>query len=1181
MEAIALEDSPCDQHCVHSVSTSPHDAEQKGRTLLNVSSSVCAEACGPSFVVKASWISVSVTSDFEVVVQVKQRTTDTNCTALCSQLAACHGVTVKKSAPHFASISCPNVQELHGAPCDMFSLPMTADRVIAKDVSTCSTIAYSLPVRSMKAADRAREQPRAYAGAANCCGDAPVASKQVHGTHSTWMTHAHEEHANSSSPFPSVPRELVTDRETSHSVKDIAAYQAAAAARELPTIALLLRSALGNGHALIVLRPAVRHRLHKYFLEYTASLWSVSENVRRVAISPNGDGVFALCDRFAQMPLLTEATTSGADEETEGETHLWLRGSYVHMAEGRETCWMLKRLLLHIGLRGSLASRRRPLCSLLRSAVSGVWCRWGLRLAQHVHAHKELHAGVTEVSMSTTEGHVLVFQPVLHGVGLSVSFPDEGSNVPLASSTAAHDSVSLQRREPVVYTCCYGTRLSYSLLSGSTSSNTARSATRRAHSSMSLCIAPPWSFAAQWRHSTWLRKALEAAGDNATEEAYSEHPRPHHHRPPAVLATSPNRRVWLIRAGAHLSVVTVPSAEVKEGAEQNSALSSCTAAAVKVGSGYTLHDAQFVQSGDHGGFLLLCRCRGGDGRRGADGAAECMDGDGAVLAEASTHVAVQGRYVHGSPASPLRVFFLSLLAMCPPGAGACAHDTLLPLPLRLSSRLASQTSSLLHPSHRLRFVCAADGGPTEALSGCSGLLYLVIASSGSPRRMLTAAAHVPSLSAWCRTHLLHQLGTAVRDDCCLGGPPRSSLLSARVRQWVMHALSAALPSAALTLGETRVDAMAEEPHGPLSLPACSSFTPGSLLPPAADPLEVSVEVALLHFNYPQSECFHRFRDALSTFKDVLYFTLNAFVSVSAAQVDDAAADIAGEGVACVTAVFAGFCAVLRRSGLLDCVANNKSSSRRGGDGVGPLPATTSVLVLLHISAQLLKNALEDLCTAGHLSALLACASHLKQTVQPPLSHVADEGDVPGGASRCTPSTVWRLLLQPLFDCVWGVAQDYGLAADVTGDLLLYCSPAVRAMAKTGLSWFAADQQPKSQPTITPGSVIALTKEESARSAVAASSMAGPPLAATTIASAAQAVPSASPATAPENAATLATTYTSAELYEMVRRVFLLHGAAAALQLVHQLRQNDSTRDGVTEMAELYGAVQQRLDAVYT
>lgn len=1123
MEFLSAGESPCNQYCTP-------DASADASVVLTRASSSCSDIAGPDHPTRPAWLSVAVTAEGDVVVQVSsppQSSCEESSGALSSSvLAACRGVVLRRSSPDFARVSCANLHEIAEQHPRLLSLPLTATNIVGSDVSTHSTIAFQ-PTKDSRSACPSRAAAWLPLRGAVCCTtgfSGPTAQK--------------ENAAPSREAAPPTAAAATADkgrRGSDRTERGGAADHLVAVAHMLPTISLVLRSPHGDGgRGLLLLRPAVRADAHnKYSLNYTATVCLVSESVRLVALTPGGDGAYVLSHRFADV-------SSG------GETHLVLRGGHADIVEGKEVHPVLRPLVLHVGLCGSSASQLRSLRSLLRCAVSNLWCRWGTPCVHSLDQHRQQQqqqqtqqrglarqeSGTTavEVVVYSTEGHVLVFQPVPQAATQSGGESDD-SHATLRSP-----------RHLLLYTCSFGTRLAYSLLSGAATAAALSSAPPCKHAGPALLVAPPWRFLDQWRHSTWLRAALErdvvgtmhgtaagAIGDGAVH-------RRRRHSPSTVLAVSANCRTWLIRAGAHLSLVSVPAGVSCETTATATTPCCTSACVVTIHPHYTLHDVQFVQAGGHSGFLLLCCFRGPAG-----GAGEEEEGDGGAVLAGASHAVEGRRYVNSSPSHPLRVFFLSLLAMSCPGRAAPMHASLLPLPVRLFATPPSTLAALLHASHRLRFVsvCAPDSG--DAFLSCSDVVQLTVASSGSPRVVWTASAVLPSLSSWCHTHILRKLACAAH-HCGDGVNQRqrnaSLLLSSRVEQWLVHAFAAAWPCAIRT-------------------PESDMLKSYSDSPPASQ--EAVVEMALLSLGHTHH-----------TVHDILHHVLRAFVGVITDGDDEA---VAGEGVAGVTAVFAAFSTALRMSGMLGATDNTTTPQQRTDS-----PATMSALAFLHSCSLTLRYALEGLCTVGHISALLACVSHLTTTVSTGTS-VAEsvvEGERDG--AELTTRVVWRLLLQPLFDLVWGVLQDYGVAAELTRDLISYCSPAVRAMVTAAPTWW-----PRSPSSVVPLAIERAPAAPAGESEAPTTSPSplddAPQFSTTDIA--VETRPTA-PASAPAASSTTtapASAYSSTELYEVVRRVFLLQGAAAALRLVDQLRQHESTRDGVAEMAAMYEAMQKRLDGL--
>jgi hypothetical protein len=1220
--------SPCDQHCSHLTSAASHGVTAKRHTCLTASSSTCSDAHGPSSTtVKASWLSVALTSDLEVVVQMRpyegshvHHFHSENAAAhkdiLSSRLAACRGVKTTKSEPHFARVACANIRDLRSQQHGLLPLPLPAECVVAKDLSTRSTVSYPPTVLrhngdGIRTTSPAQGQLRTPVPSTRCCNGVPAVSKEAGVEDVIDTVLVGHERGQPSSPLPSL-HAPTQDHQSRHNAAAHSFEWTMGVACELPTIAVLIRTPQHTKRALLVLHPTVtcprkRGHRHKGILAYHASLWPVSESMQHVAVSPQGEDVFVVGGQFVRVVLPCNEPAGALAEKVKGdELHLILRGGYVNLADTAGTGGMLRPLLFHVGLHGSSARQRRACRSVMRGLVTGVWCRCGLWLIPlSSGAHHRSHRGVTEVVMYSTEGHALVFQPVHQAAAATTQHTVSNPSHCDASAGRRNEVASrpqLTQTVAVAYACCYGARLPYSLLSGCAAVVTGQ----RSRVSAPLLIAPPWRFVDQWCHSQWFRAALvsstsgmdaaaiseTADGNGAAYAELSRHRR--RHTPSAVLAMSANRRVWLLGAGAYLSLVTVPSCVVADRSAGNdgtavTATVSCTAAAASLSTRYTLDDAQFVECGGHGGFLLLCRCRGSDPR--GDG------GGGGLVPAAVTapHTTVTERYIHCVPTCPVRVFFLSLLSMNAPGVGAglSASSSLFPLPVQWNAPSGSQgfLSTLLRPTQRLRFACAAALDDGESVLDVSvPSVYVTIVGSGNPRHLWTASATIPTLSTWCNTHLLSAVCREAGESG--GSTPHACPLPARVRQWTTHAFSAAFPHTTLTRSTRRIDTLAKV----LCNPSSSSSSC------AGNSLERLVEVALLYVDDSRCDPSHRVRDDVRGVTDILHSTLEAFVGVATSG--DACDAVAGECVACVTAVFAGFSAALCMSGLLSKAREEGTGAAAAGTAtllssaarqgcVAPsaeLPTTLPVLRLLHRSAQLLQHALEGLCIIGHISALLACVSHLAQTRQT-ISQGSGDAVAVGHttAAACTPRAVWTLLLQPLFDLVWGVLQDYGLPASVTADVLLYCSPALRSMVRVGSSWFVAkDGMTKHvlHGTLTAASTSLTDKGSGCRSAGDSGAVIMPEtkmvaerqsILATPVVSAQPSPPFVT--TPPSSSSPPTTAYSSSELYEVVQRVFLLQGAEAALRLVHQMRQHESTRDGVAEMAEVYEAMQQRLDRI--
>ncbi|KAK7201175.1 hypothetical protein NESM_000178900 [Novymonas esmeraldas] len=788
-----------------------------------------------------------------------------------------------------------------------------------------------------------------------------------------------------------------------------------------------------------------------------------------------------------------------ADAPKDRAATLLLHGGYVSLRSDE-----LRPLLLHLELRGASA-RERVLHSLLRCRIAGAWCR--LRLCDSVTT--PCGVVLTDLAVYTSAGHALVFEPV---------------------ASAAH--VEAEAAAAVLYTCYIGAHLcSSARRRASAGAATVVAACTRGATGAggALLVAPPWRFADQWRHSHWLANVLSAVAVAAAtvsptalcEDSWQRHHRGRH-AAPAVLAMSTNRRVWLLSDGPspppqrrqRLSVATVPAGTaVGAGGDDARVLHTHV---VELAPAHQLHDAQYVAGDGQAGFLLLCRCS---------------------IAGAATG----DRVVHGAaPSSAVRLLFLPLVALR--SSAASLHGrlapSLLPIPVTPSAAtLASLPESFADPTSRLRLVCVASA------TTMADTVYVTLGSSGAGRVAWTATVSLPSpwtaCASWSPSPLPSLLPTQ-RGGVCVSGAEK---------EWVTHALSAVFPTGCLM----------DNSDGDAAL---------------AGPLEAALESALLRLGYPfQPVCASaaaaaaelgvdggdaaRAAAVSSAYPPATVAFLDAVHALLRACCAGGAPNSAG-----VTAVFAGCGAALRMSGLLG--RQREADVVRvggGGDGVGGggVAATSRGLALLHGFAQLLRHAVEDVAATGDVSAVLACVSHLTQTVAAPATR---------GRPRMPPTAgeVWGLLLQPLFDFAWGVVHAYGAAAEVAAELLEYCSPATRAMADAGRLWW-----PDTRGRCRPGSSGPPDPAPASSGRFNGSS---PPTAfVSPSATVAAPVP---PSSLPLPAVAAAASYTSTELYEVVRRVLLMQGATAALRLVSELQQHKSTKVGAAEVAQMFEAMQRRL-----
>ncbi|GET89412.1 hypothetical protein, conserved [Leishmania tarentolae] len=1151
METIAVETSPCDL-CQTPVCVPSGDPSLKDATLLCAASSACsceavpsanesydAIAAGSSCAAGApAWLSATVTCTLDVFIQVHSSLSRGGFADL---LGRSHGVAVKKSQPHFARITCCNASNLCELNDGFITLPLSPSDVVATDVSTSSThmnvvhlpgVWSNLIARGRKAKGSvvcgtggpAMESATARAADAICC---------------------------STDALYCAPKYLSVSSE----------MRSACVARSLPTIALLVRCPKRCQRALLLLRPSVNKRHQTYRVSYHASLRFVSESVQRVALTPMGDAAVLLADRFIHDPSLSASASTG---DQGAAATLVLRGSYLSLHDGEQQSGALQPLLLHLGLRGASA-RQRVLRSLLRCRVTGAWhrLRYPGRGASRSLCRCPL---VSELVLYTNEGHALMFGPFM--------------------ADKAHEALSGEIKEDAsnacVYTCCIGTRLRFSKLDTSAAAESAT--VSRSCGSVcggALLVAPPWRFSDQWRHSPWIERALAltTTPTDAVSGMLVSGTRSHcRHRRCAssVLAMSPNRSVWLIGTNSQLFVASVPTGvgAMRDHGDAELTLTS----AVKLDSSYVIHDAQYVACGCHAGFLLLCR------HNSARAAESCAMTS--AMSPVTVTSAIGNRFIHCShPRIPLQLLFLSLTGMGTAAAATTASNVLmlplLPVPLISSSTTASLPPSFTHPSNRLHLVCAVSASDIPdsvvASQNLNDTLYVVISSSGDARCAWAATARLPSVWPSCTSLLQlwpHEWsGVAEGAGTATSGACRT----ASTLQWTAHALSALFPHTCLMVDGDEVSVWRAARQG-VKAPFPRKTLP-SVVSSEEWPLETALEAALLELNYPYK---HGTTSAAAA--AALDVALGRGPHADGAALYYPAATVAfhdalhavlracfcGEeaNTAGVAAVFAGFSAALRMSGL---IARPRGCHDSCDDGI---VATLRIVAFLHGCAQLLRHAIEDVAAVGNVSALQACASHLAQTLDASAARMSPSATTP------TAWEVWGLLLQPLFDFVWGIVQACGVSADAAANLLEYCSPAVRSMAHTRGLWCPGggntlpDMKPdNAAPRQVPDAKLPTSGQEA--SGVPAGSLLQRDDA-TLPSGLRTSVPTTVPVSTGAVATAAASSYTTAELYEWVRRVFLMQGPSAALSLFHELQRNKSTQAAVAEMAQMLEAMQCQL-----
>ncbi|KAG5476626.1 hypothetical protein CUR178_03798 [Leishmania enriettii] len=1152
METVAVENGPCDLCCALGAVASG-DSSLKGATLLCVASTACcgdvappvsradaAAATGTSCAARVpAWLSVTVTCALDVFIQVHPSLSPDGFADL---LGCCHGVTERKSKPHFARVTCDNVRSLCALHDGIIALPLSPADVVAKDVSTCST--------SVKAATLLHE-PTSKSALGGCMRSRTASAS---GGGATRLS------SRGAAELGCCSTDVVSRAAERLGISTLEAT--ACVARSLPTVALLVRFPQRCRRALVLLRPSVGWRHKKYRVTYRASVSLVSESVQRVALMPRGDAAVLLSDTFIED---ASSPPCASDEVGGASATLVLRGNLLFLHDFEQRSDALQPLRLHLGLRG-LSARQRVLRSLLRCRVTGAWCR--LRFpACGAGGAPCCSPAASELALYTSEGHALVFERVL--VGMS-----HGS-----VAVVENDDPSLT----VVYTCCVGTHLLFSKLDASAAAaSTAVSRPSDGVCGGALLVAPPYRFADQWRHSLWFAKTLALtttpsvalSGVLTSSEGRRRRRR---HRASSVIAMSPNRRVWLVRAGLQLCVVSLPTGTgaMAERDDVENVLTS----AVQLDSSHILHDAQYVACGGQAGFLLLCR-------HNSAGAAESWDTTSAMSPVMVTS-AMGDRFVHCSrPQNPVRLLFLSLtatgIAAAASAAAIAAISPLLPVPLIPSAALVSLPPSFTLPSSRLRLVCAVSAagtlGTMLATENMSDTLYVVISSSGDARCAWKVTVRLPSV--WSSGASLLHLGPSEGTGVAGGGSTAAAGASraASALQWTAHSLSALFPHACLMRDDGVVGVWKAAVQGT----AASSLrcSPLSAVEDAEEVWtpEAALEAALLELKYPydhgttspayaadappargahtgaatpyDSPATVAFHDALHAFSHACF------------SGDEAS-------TAGAVAVFAGFSAALRMSGLLVRCRDHRAT-RDGG-----VLVTLRIVAFLHGCAQLLRHAMEDIAAVGDVSALLACVSHLTPTVAARAERMSPPTAAPAAWE------VWGHLLQPLFDFVWGVVRAYGVPVEVATGLLEYCSPAVRSMVHArAICWpDGGNILHATQPSSAASPEF---MHEAPRHSRPVARLASPGSTAKLDGAELPSAPCSSgpvPALSSPIEAAAASSYTSTELYEMVQRVFLLQGAAAALRLLSDLQRHESTKAGATEMAQVLEAIQQRLRGV--
>ncbi|KAG5476357.1 hypothetical protein LSCM1_04059 [Leishmania martiniquensis] len=1147
METVAVEQSPCDLVSALA-SVASGDPSLKDATLLCAASAACCcELAPPASTAEAAaarvpaWLSVTVTCTLDVVIQVQASLASDG---LANLFGCCHGVAKGKSKPQFARVTCENAQKICALLDGIIKLPLSPADVVATDVSTCSTCVHAANLLSEPSGSKVGSRSLRGRGAGGADGVATRSSSVGVGCQGC--------------------RSACVDSCAADRLGVSTLEATACLARRLPTVALLVRFPQRCRRALVLLRPSVGWRHKRYRMTYHASARLVSESVQRVALMPGGDAAVLLDDTF----IRDESTpVCAADKAGGASATLALRGNYLPLHDVEQRSGALQPLHLHLGLLGASA-RQRVLRSLLRCRVTGAWCRprfpsRGASCCLSVAA---------ELVLYSSEGHALVFERVMADMMRGSAAVEGKDNLSLA----------------VVYTCSAGAHLLCSKLDAST----AAASMPASRSCDGICrgallVAPPWRFADQWRHSPRFTRmlALTEAPSVALSgvlESGEGRRRQRRHRACSVLAMSPNRQVWLLRAGSQLRVVSMSTGTGAMGEHED--VGPTLTSAVQLDPSHVLHDAQYVACGGHAGFLLLCR------HNSMVGAAESWDATSAMHSMTATSP-IGDRFVHCARSQvPVRVLFLSLTAMATATAAFASTNAaispLLPVPLIPSPILASLPPSFTLPSNRLRLVCAVSAantsGATLTTEMMSDTLYIVISSSGEARQAWKATVCLPSVWPSC-TSLLQlcpseSTGVAGRGE---GAATAEVSRAASALKWTAHALSALFPQACLMRGNDVVSAWKAAVQG-TTAPSCMRSPPSFAVVTTEEewPLETVLEAALLELNYPYNHgaaspvytldaprgsradtdgaaSYHS--SATLAFHDALHAFLHACFCGD--EVSTAGA----------VAVFAGFSTALRMSGLLlRCRAG--LAARDGG-----VPVTMRVVAFLHGCAQLLRRAMEDIAAVGDVSALLACASHLTPTVV-------------ASAARQSPSSVapatwevWGLLLQPLFDFVWGAVQAYGISAEVATRLLDYCSPAVRSMVHARV--LCLPDRGNTLHAATPGHVAApASVDDAPRLSGPAVQCSSPELPAPHAGVDSPSAPRTSgptPASLSPAAAVAAATssYTSAELYEAVHRVFLLQGAAAALRLLDELRRHESTKAGAAEMAQILVAMQHRLQGV--
>lgn len=1137
---ISIDTSPC--------SFAPHSGPVESGTSL--CSAVAASTATPP----PPWLAATLTVELQVCLHFA--------ISVPADLRNCRGVSVKKSSPQYARVLCDNAQELTKSYGQFLSLPLRPQYIVSSDVScrsNANTLSYYYSTRKStvngrRAISVARvtsklmqqsltQEPKSGAGGLQGGSASPDAGEQENDNYLMSET-------CSNSQFLA-GRVGVKNEDASPELASL-----------LPTFAAIITSKERGGRALLVVRPSIAIVHQRSALVYHASLRLLSSSICLVQISQIGDVVLVLPEQLTATSENEAVVDLGShsndldrlrQSSTSAVAEIGMRGGYFPVEMEEDFPKTMYPLCLWALL--SIQHRRdaRDVARILSSRIVQFHCRpAAVRPVQPVNEYdiygggtgrydgaaapqpgllslgkfSKVEAAGLEMVLRGSDGHVLVFRlcspPLPPGL--------DGSQNRAFCTTFSFSGM-------LVYQCCYLSRLfvvpPMHRDRGSHGGGRCRS--------VALLMAPPWSFSERWRHSNWFIEAVSGAASLETQQGSRSsgtaallpdrrsRRRKSSGLPHRIVAMSPNGRLWLLQSSGVARSGEAPSlylAVIPTTSVGNEMSPNALQIPVMLESGVCLHDAHFIDTGEYAGFLLLClRWPPADG--------------GAVPTS-------PGRFHYMRRKLPLEVFFMPLLS------GTVTAARLYFLPWFEEQRIwTGVPAAFFHSSCHLRFAATTTSArhppmDTALFSPYHGDVYFAIASSAAPLHLVIGTATLPTLDAMVDECIVSKLGVG------------AETISDTTRAMSLAAFSAVLPF------PFEVASGVQWSGGAANGLAASST---NVINGAGDrlSLEATMEIVLLRLSDPSF-----FQKYTSTaFFQMLCRTIDAVVLILVAPPHPQALE---EGGALLTVLFEGFTTALLSGGLF---------LAGGGDaeGAGPTSPSFSPTLFCYYSTQILRRALDRVSSLGDMSVVLACLSHLAVPCSSSSSSTAATAAAGGAASGAAETRdsllgVWYRLLQPLFDAV--VSLSLTTTTTIERDLLVYCSPPMQEMLRIGRQWLNGScREAIEAPAVATGKVRrdAVSATDEISNGQPPMSL-HPPLADVVSQLLGSGATSSSSSHLPSGDAS------QLKLRDVLRRVFLSHGSAAAVDLIHNLSAQEPNRPDLTELAMLYDSYHHRLSSMF-